>query len=116
MYHRYVRCNFNKVSPCSEFYTVNMKVSLLLIDMYVYKSGPFLFQVITFVHTLLTHKQLKLKTCLVVCPLNTVLNWSHEWEKWLDKKDRLPVCKDTNPKYCVVFFSKHDINILPQEI
>ena len=49
------------------------------------------FQVVTLVHTLLTSRSLRFKTCLVVCPLNTVLNWMNEWEKWLDKKDRLDV-------------------------
>ncbi|XP_013408258.1 transcriptional regulator ATRX [Lingula anatina] len=46
---------------------------------------------ITLVHTLLSNKVTGLKTCLVVCPLNTVLNWKHELNYWLDKKDRLKV-------------------------
>ena len=53
----------------------------------------FIFQLIAFIHTLLTNKELKktFQKCLVVCPLNTVLNWQFEWKKWLDKKDQLPV-------------------------
>lgn len=41
-------------------------------------------QVITFVHTMLRNKKLtKLRTCLVLCPLNTILNWESEFENWL---------------------------------
>ncbi|CAL1534464.1 unnamed protein product [Lymnaea stagnalis] len=48
--------------------------------------------VIAFVHTIMTHeKVLKQKTCLVVSPLNTVLNWRNEWTLWLDEEDQLEV-------------------------
>lgn len=40
------------------------------------------FQVITFLHTVLTCELVMLKTALVVCPLNTVLNWRAEFDKW----------------------------------
>ncbi|XP_035383362.1 transcriptional regulator ATRX-like isoform X2 [Electrophorus electricus] len=39
-------------------------------------------QVIVFLHTVLTNDLLKLKSALVVCPLNTVLNWRAEFDKW----------------------------------
>ncbi|GAA6068029.1 transcriptional regulator ATRX-like, partial [Tachysurus ichikawai] len=39
-------------------------------------------QVITFLHTVLTCELVELKTALVVCPLNTVLNWMFEFDKW----------------------------------
>ncbi|XP_030594695.1 transcriptional regulator ATRX isoform X1 [Archocentrus centrarchus] len=39
-------------------------------------------QVVTFLHTLLLCEQLNFTTALVVCPLNTVLNWLNEFEKW----------------------------------
>ncbi|GFS20517.1 alpha thalassemia/mental retardation syndrome X-linked homolog [Elysia marginata] len=48
--------------------------------------------VISFVHTILSHsKVLNQKTCLVVSPLNTVLNWQNEWGLWLDEEDQLDV-------------------------
>uniref|UniRef100_A0A9J7YMM8 ATRX chromatin remodeler, like n=1 Tax=Cyprinus carpio carpio TaxID=630221 RepID=A0A9J7YMM8_CYPCA len=40
------------------------------------------FQVIVFLHTVLLCKELPLKRALVVCPLNTVLNWRSEFDQW----------------------------------
>lgn len=37
---------------------------------------------VTFLHTLLLCEKLEFNTALVVCPLNTVLNWLNEFEKW----------------------------------
>ncbi|XP_056011590.1 transcriptional regulator ATRX-like isoform X2 [Ostrea edulis] len=38
---------------------------------------------ITFIHTMLTNsKKTKVSTCLIVAPLNTVLNWQYEFEMW----------------------------------
>ncbi|KAJ7995931.1 hypothetical protein DPEC_G00231820 [Dallia pectoralis] len=39
-------------------------------------------QVVTFLHTMLQSKCLKFRTALVVCPLNTILNWVNEFDKW----------------------------------
>ncbi|XP_016116138.1 transcriptional regulator ATRX-like, partial [Sinocyclocheilus grahami] len=39
-------------------------------------------QVVTFLHTLLLCEKMNFSTALVVCPLNTVLNWLNEFEKW----------------------------------
>ncbi|BFZ24319.1 hypothetical protein BsWGS_27358 [Bradybaena similaris] len=48
--------------------------------------------VIAFVHTILTHeKLLKHRTCLIVSPLNTVLNWKNEWSMWFEEEDQLEV-------------------------
>ncbi|KAM4619994.1 transcriptional regulator ATRX-like isoform 2-T2 [Polymixia lowei] len=41
-------------------------------------------QVVTFLHTMLQSKILKFRTALVVCPLNTILNWINEFSKWQD--------------------------------
>uniref|UniRef100_A0A3Q1EUN9 DNA helicase n=1 Tax=Acanthochromis polyacanthus TaxID=80966 RepID=A0A3Q1EUN9_9TELE len=39
-------------------------------------------QVVTFLHTVLLSRNLKFRTALVVCPLNTVLNWVSEFKRW----------------------------------
>ncbi|XP_023260466.1 transcriptional regulator ATRX-like [Seriola lalandi dorsalis] len=39
-------------------------------------------QVVTFLHTVLLSRNLKFRTALVVCPLNTILNWVSEFKKW----------------------------------
>ncbi|XP_071848103.1 uncharacterized protein [Apostichopus japonicus] len=39
-------------------------------------------QVIAYLHTVMGAKQTGVKTALVVAPLNTVLNWEAEFEKW----------------------------------
>lgn len=49
---------------------------------------------VTFFHTVLLSKNLKFRTALVVCPLNTVLNWVYEFKKWQRNmgSDRVNVC------------------------
>lgn len=42
------------------------------------------FQSVAFVHTLLTNKVCGIKTALVICPLNTVNNWTQEFKKWTE--------------------------------
>ncbi|XP_029304789.1 transcriptional regulator ATRX-like isoform X1 [Cottoperca gobio] len=39
-------------------------------------------QMVTFLHTVLLSENLKFRTALVVCPLNTILNWVSEFKKW----------------------------------
>ncbi|CAJ1064215.1 transcriptional regulator ATRX-like isoform X1 [Xyrichtys novacula] len=41
-------------------------------------------QVVTFLHTVLLSENLKFRTALVVCPVNTILNWVSEFKKWQD--------------------------------
>ncbi|XP_020485879.2 transcriptional regulator ATRX [Labrus bergylta] len=50
-------------------------------------------QVVTFLHTVLLSENLKFRTALVVCPLNTILNWVNEFKKWQDNmgQDRVKV-------------------------
>ena len=46
---------------------------------------------------MMTHKKLtRVKSCLVVAPLNTVLNWQNEFEMWLDEEDQLTVRWNAN--------------------
>ena len=46
---------------------------------------------IALVHTLVKCPAIGLKHCLVLAPLNAVLNWVYEWHKWLDKRNQLKV-------------------------
>ena len=49
------------------------------------------FQVITFLTTVLNyHYIFGFKRALVVCPLNTILNWKAEFEKWVKDIDDAP--------------------------
>jgi len=53
---------------------------------------PILRQVITFLHTLMSYGELTgVRTALIVCPLNTVLNWQVEWGKWLAEEEQFDV-------------------------
>lgn len=51
-------------------------------------------QVVAFFHTVLLSEHLKFRTALVVCPLNTVLNWVYEFKRWQRNmgSDRVNVC------------------------
>ncbi|KYO38303.1 transcriptional regulator ATRX [Alligator mississippiensis] len=53
-------------------------------------------QVVSFLHTVLLCDKLDFSTALVVCPLNTALNWLNEFEKWqdgLEDDEQLEVCE-----------------------
>ncbi|XP_019395921.1 PREDICTED: transcriptional regulator ATRX isoform X2 [Crocodylus porosus] len=53
-------------------------------------------QVVSFLHTVLLCDKLDFSTALVVCPLNTALNWLNEFEKWqdgLEDDEKLEVCE-----------------------
>ncbi|XP_010146704.1 PREDICTED: transcriptional regulator ATRX, partial [Eurypyga helias] len=55
-----------------------------------------LVQVVSFLHTVLLCDKLDFRTALVVCPLNTALNWLNEFEKWqesLEDDEKLEVCE-----------------------
>lgn len=48
----------------------------------------------SFLHTVLLCDKLDFRTALVVCPLNTALNWLNEFEKWqegLEDEEKLEV-------------------------
>lgn len=54
----------------------------------------FLLKVVGFLHTILLCDKLDFRTALVVCPLNTALNWMNEFEKWqegLEDDEKLEV-------------------------
>ncbi|CAF3656265.1 unnamed protein product [Rotaria sordida] len=41
-------------------------------------------QVISFIHTVFNYDNItKVKTCLILCPINAALNWSNEFDHWL---------------------------------
>lgn len=40
-------------------------------------------QLITLLHTLIMHPELKTKKVLVICPKSTIMNWSEEFKNWL---------------------------------
>lgn len=47
---------------------------------------------IAFVHTVIAHRDLLgISRCLVICPVNTLLNWKQELEMWLPEDDYLDV-------------------------
>uniref|UniRef100_A0A8D0H986 DNA helicase n=1 Tax=Sphenodon punctatus TaxID=8508 RepID=A0A8D0H986_SPHPU len=53
-------------------------------------------QVVSFLHAVLLCEKLEFSTALVVCPLNTALNWLNEFEKWqegLEDDEKLEVCE-----------------------
>ena len=62
----------------------------------------FLYQVVALVHTLMSHKDVNMQRVLVVAPLNTVLNWQVEFDKWLSVDDRLEVNSVTFPLYAII--------------
>ena len=49
-------------------------------------------QIVAFVHTILTCGLLdKLKTVLILAPVNTLSNWQDEFQKWIPNTQQLPV-------------------------
>lgn len=71
---------FFLVLPCSVFHLL------------FYLLFP--WQVVSFLHTVLLCDKLNFRTALVVCPLNTALNWLNEFEKWqegLEDDEKLEV-------------------------
>uniref|UniRef100_A0A8D0ARY3 ATP-dependent helicase ATRX n=1 Tax=Sander lucioperca TaxID=283035 RepID=A0A8D0ARY3_SANLU len=58
-------------------------------------------QVVTFLHTVLLSENLKFRRALVVCPLNTILNWVSEFKKWQNNmgKDKVTVTELATKKH-----------------
>lgn len=44
-------------------------------------------KVITLVHTVLRHENVKVNTVLILCTVSTILNWVSEFKKWLTDVD-----------------------------
>nr|CAH7748326.1 unnamed protein product [Callosobruchus chinensis] len=56
-------------------------------------------QVITLTHTLLTHSEkTHVNRVMVVCPINTVLNWKAEYKMWMPKNSSVEVYELVNCK------------------
>ncbi|KAJ4929776.1 hypothetical protein JOQ06_018797 [Pogonophryne albipinna] len=58
-------------------------------------------QTVAFLHTVLLSENLRFRTALVVCPLNTILNWVNEFSKWQKNlgQDKLKVTELTTVKH-----------------
>ncbi|KAL3042493.1 hypothetical protein OYC64_020427 [Pagothenia borchgrevinki] len=58
-------------------------------------------QTVAFLHTVLQSENLRFSTALVVCPLNTILNWVNEFSKWQKNlgQDKLKVTELTTVKH-----------------
>ncbi|KAK5887906.1 hypothetical protein CesoFtcFv8_016464 [Champsocephalus esox] len=58
-------------------------------------------QTVAFLHTVLLSENLRFRTALVVCPLNTILNWVSEFSKWQKNlgQDKLKVTELTTVKH-----------------
>ncbi|XP_027886771.1 transcriptional regulator ATRX-like [Xiphophorus couchianus] len=58
-------------------------------------------QVVAFLHTVLLSSNLKFRTALVVCPLNTLLNWVSEFKRWQHSlgEDRVKVSEMATVKH-----------------
>ncbi|KAK1882222.1 Transcriptional regulator ATRX [Dissostichus eleginoides] len=58
-------------------------------------------QTVAFLHTVLLSENLRFRTALVVCPLNTILNWVNEFSKWQKnlRQDKLKVTELTSVKH-----------------
>ncbi|KAF8767830.1 Transcriptional regulator ATRX like protein [Argiope bruennichi] len=77
-------------------------------------------QVIAFLHTCLTNKHVNkyIKTALVICPYNTVLNWSKELDYWLQEVEgnilvhELTLAKDNLTRVDVLEYWQRDGGIL----
>lgn len=51
------------------------------------------FQIITLMYTILCHKQINIKTFLIICPPGLIYNWMDEIYKWLKEIDKNEIVK-----------------------
>lgn len=81
---------FLKKHICSCFFLYKNVKTYIKGDLF-----DFLLKVVSFLHTILLCDKMDFRTALVVCPLNTALNWLNEFEKWqegLEDDEKLEVC------------------------
>ena len=60
----------------------------------------FYFTAKIIIHTVKKNRNIEMQKFLVVAPLNTVLNWEQEFEKWLPEAEKIRV---SSPAF--VFFA-----------
>lgn len=73
--------------PFSLFLPLSLSSSPLFLSLplplFLPYLSPSLPQVIAFIDCLLSSESTNINRVLVLCPVNTLLNWNDEWNKWV---------------------------------